>query len=52
MLSPGALQQKRPSIDGRPYLFDPLLFSTRREWNTPSHWANPENFDKKPVVMR
>lgn len=28
------------------YLYDPDSPSRRREWNSPRHWANPENFDK------
>ena len=46
MLALGYMEQKRPSIDGRLFLFDPDMFFTRREWNTPNHWANPENFSK------
>ena len=42
----GYLELKRPSIDGRCYLFDPDSFNEPREWNNPSDWANPENFRK------
>ena len=42
----GYLEWKRPSIDGRCYLYDPDLFSQPREWNNPGDWANPENFGK------
>ena len=42
----GYLELKRPSIDGRCYLYDPDLFSPPREWNNPGDWANPENFGK------
>ena len=39
-------QAKRPSIDGRLYLFDPNDFHESREWNNTANWANPENFNK------
>lgn len=42
----GFLEVKRPSIDGRCYLFDSDMFNQPREWNNPSDWANPENFRK------
>lgn len=42
----GFLELKRPSRDGRCYLFDPGAFNEPREWNNPSDWANPENFRK------
>jgi hypothetical protein len=46
LLALGYIEQKRPSIDGRFFLFDPDLFFERRDWNTPARWANPENFKK------
>ena len=42
----GYLELKRPSIDGRCYLYDPDLLNQPRAWNNPSYWANPENFGK------
>jgi hypothetical protein len=42
----GYLELKRPSIDGRCYLYDPDLFNQPRAWNNPGDWANPENFQK------
>ena len=42
----GYLELKRPSIDGRCYLYDPDLFNQPRDWNNSSDWANPENFGK------
>lgn len=42
----GFIQQKRPSEEGHFFLFDPEIFFERREWNTPSKWAHPENFKK------
>jgi hypothetical protein len=39
-------QAKRPSNDGRLYLFDPNDFHESREWNNTVNWANPENFNK------
>ncbi len=42
----GFQELKRPSTNGRCYLFDPDMFSQPREWNNPSDWANPENFRK------
>ena len=46
LLALGFIVQKRPSSDGRFYLFDPDVFFQRRDWNTPDKWANPENFKK------
>ncbi|MCK5325235.1 MAG: hypothetical protein KAJ57_04480 [Woeseiaceae bacterium] len=46
LLALGYLESKRPSGDGRCYLFDPDLFNQPRDWNNPSNWANPENFRK------
>ena len=46
LLSLGYMELKRPSIDGRCYLYDPDLFNQPREWNNPGDWANPENFRK------
>lgn len=45
-LALGYIEQKRPSRDGRLFLFDPDLFFVRRDWNTPEFWAHPENFNK------
>jgi hypothetical protein len=28
------------------YSYDIDTYNPRREWNDPSHWANPENFDR------
>ena len=42
----GYLELKRPSSDGRCYLYDPDAFNEPREWNNASDWANPENFRK------
>ena len=42
----GFLEVKRPSTNGRCYLFDPEMFNQPREWNNPSNWANPEHFRK------
>jgi len=28
------------------WLYDPALSNPPREWNSPTHWANPENFDR------
>jgi hypothetical protein len=39
-------QAKRPSNDGRLYLFDPDDFHESRDWNNTANWANPENFNK------
>lgn len=47
LLALGYIRQKRPSDDGRYYLFDPDLFFERREWNTPEHWAHPQNYGKQ-----
>ncbi len=38
--------EKRPSIDGRYFLYDPNRFHEPREWNNSRDWANPSNFDK------
>lgn len=46
LLALGYIKQKRLSIDGHFFLFDPDLFFVRRNWNTPDNWANPENFKK------
>ena len=46
LLPLGYLELKRPSSDGRCYLFDPDAFNEPRKWNNPSEWANPENFRK------
>ncbi len=42
----GYLNKKRPSGDGRLFVYDPDLFNEPREWNNASDWANPENFGK------
>ena len=39
-------KEKRPSKDGRCYLYDPNYFHEPREWNNKANWANPENFNK------
>lgn len=46
LLALGYLETKRPSGDGRCFLYDPDLFNQPRDWNNPSSWANPENFRK------
>ncbi|MBT8080648.1 MAG: hypothetical protein KJO31_18855 [Gammaproteobacteria bacterium] len=47
LLALGYIRQERPHSDGHYYLFDPAVFFEKREWNTPQHWAHPENFTKR-----
>lgn len=47
LLALGYTKQRSRPEDGRRYVFDPAIFFERRDWNTPDHWAHPENFDKK-----
>jgi hypothetical protein len=30
----------------RRYTYDIVAYNPPREWNTPTHWANPRNFDR------
>ena len=30
----------------RRYAYDIVAYNPPREWNTPTHWANPRNFDR------
>ena len=46
LLALGYIEKKRPSVDGRFFLFDPAVFFERREWNSADKWANPENFNR------
>lgn len=46
LLALGYIRKERPSSDGRYYLFDPDIFFESRDWNTPEHWAHPDNFTR------
>ena len=35
-----------PAVGPAAYAFDIDSYNRRREWNSPDHWANPENFDR------
>jgi Family of unknown function (DUF6231) len=46
LLALGYIEQNGPYGGGRYFWFDPGLFFERRDWNSPEHWAHPENFKK------
>lgn len=46
MLALGFERHPSPEAPGGAYLYDRDSFNRVREWNSPEHWANPDNFDK------
>jgi len=44
LLALGYQETKRPSSNGRCYLYDSEIFSQARDWNNSTNWANPQNF--------
>jgi hypothetical protein len=46
MLALGFERHPSPEAPCGAYLYDRDSFNRVREWNSPEHWANPDNFDK------
>ncbi len=46
LLALGYQEIKRPSSNGRCYVYDVEIFNQPRDWNNPTDWANPGNFRK------